>query len=199
MRVLIACEESGRSRDAFIKRGHDAISCDLLPTRSRGPHHQGDVYEILFTEYWDLIIAHPECTYLTVAGNKHYGRGKEKHHKRIEAAKWTEQFWNDCKSVSDRVCFENPVSTLASMTNLPKPVYIQPYQFGHLEQKKTGLYLHNLPPLETTDDVYEQMMLLPKNHREKVSYMPPSDTRSRDRSETYQGIADAFADQWGIY
>lgn len=197
MRILIACEYSGRVRDAFIARGHDAMSCDLLPTDSPGLHYQGDVFDML-SQSWDLIIAHPPCTALTVAGNRWYGEGQEKYQDRIESAAWTEKLWLKCLEVSPLVCFENPVGVLARLTCLPKANYIQPYEFGHLEQKKTGLFLHGLKPLKPTNNVYNEMMKLPKNIRERLHYLPPSPDRWKIRSTTYQGIADAFAFQWGI-
>jgi len=195
MKILIACEYSGVVRDAFIKRGHDAISCDLLPTDSDGPHHQGDVYAML-SDRWDLIIAHPPCTALTVAGNKWYGEGQPKYSERLASAKWTENLWHKCKSVAPSVCFENPVGVLSRMTSMPKASYVQPYQFGHLEQKKTGLFLHNLAPLHETKNVYAEMMTLPKRKRERLHYLPPSPDRWKLRSQTFQGIADAMAHQW---
>ena len=196
MKVLIACEYSGIVRDAFIAKGHDAMSCDLLPTEKLGPHYQGDVLYLLNQE-WDLIIAHPPCTSLTVAGNSTYGEGQPKYMARLQAAKWTEMFWEACKKVAPKVCFENPVGVLARLTEMPKAKYVQPYQFGHKEQKKTGLFLHNLDPLVETDNVYEEMMKLPKNVRERLHYVPPSPDRWKIRSTTYQGIADAMAQQWG--
>ena len=200
MRVLIACEYSGVVRDAFLNKGHYAISCDLLPTDAPGPHHQGDVIEYLHTfedGYFDLIIAHPECTKLCVSGNSTYGFGMPKHQMRIDAAKWTQMFWDLCKLKSKRVAFENPVGVLSRLTNIPKAHYVQPYQFGHLEQKKTGLHLHNLPPLIDTNNVYNEMMKLPKNVRERMHYLPPSPDRWKIRSRTYEGIGQAMANQWG--
>ena len=200
MRVLVACEYSGRVRDAFIKQGHDAISCDLLPTDSPGPHYQGDIIEHLeqFPDnHFDLIIAHPECTALCVSGNSTYGEGKTKYWRRLESVEWTVKFWELCKKKSGKVCFENPVGVLSRLGGMVKASYIQPHQFGHMEQKKTGLYLHNLDPLETTEDVYKNMMELPKNIRERLHYLPPSADRWKIRSTTYQGIADAMAAQWG--
>lgn len=196
MKVLIGCEYSGVVRDAFIAKGHDAISCDLLPTDNPGPHYQGDIYDKL-NERWDLIIMHPPCTALTVAGNRHYGEGKAKYNERIDSAKWTFDLWEACKKVSHKVCFENPVGVLSRLTKMPKSSYVQPYQFGHLEQKKTGLFLHNLEPLKETDNVYDKMMELPKNKRERIFYLPPSPDRWKIRSTTFQGIADAMAYQWG--
>lgn len=201
MKVLIACEFSGTVRDAFIKLGHEAMSCDLLPTDKPGPHYQGDVIaylESVADYFFDLIIAHPECTKLCVSGNSTYGTGMPKHHLRHEAAKWTQEFWDLCKKKGKRVGFENPVGVLSRLTNIPKAQYIQPYQFGHMEQKKTGLHLHNLPRLVETNNVYLEMMKLPKNIRERLHYMPPGPDRWKERSKTYQGIADAMAQQWGI-
>ena len=120
-----------------------------------------------------------------------------KHHLRIESAKWTEMFWNLCKRKAPRVCFENPVGVLPRLTGIPKAHFVQPYMFGHLEQKKTGLHLHNLKPLFETNNVKEEMLKLPKNQRERLHYLPPSEDRWKQRSTTFQGIADAMAAQWG--
>lgn len=198
--MLVACEYSGVVRDAFIRRGHDAISCDLLDTDNPGPHHKGDVILYLLNKpdyFFDLIIAHPECTKLCVSGNSTYGQGMPKHDARIKSAQWTEAFWELAKLKAHRIAFENPVGVLSRLTNIPKANYVQPYQFGHLEQKKTGLHLHNLPPLVETNNVYDEMMKLPKNQRERLHYLPPSADRWKLRSTTYLGIAEAMADQWG--
>ena len=200
MRVLIGCEYSGIVRDAFLKKGHDAISCDLLPTDEPGKHHQGDVIEYLnsFEDgYFDLIIAHPECTKLCVSGNAHYGEGKARYQERLDSVKWTMSFWELAKRKGKRVCFENPVEVLHRLGGIPKASYIQPYQFGHMEQKKTGLHLHNLKSLDGECDVYNEMMKLPKNIRERMHYLPPSKDRWKIRSTTYQGIGKAMANQWG--
>lgn len=196
MNVLIACEYSGRVRDAFIAQGHNAISCDILPTDVPGPHHQGDVYDML-SQKWDLIIAHPPCTALTVAGNSTYGEGQPKYAERLAAVKWTVDLWGAMKCASPRVCMENPVGVLRRLGGMPAPQFVQPYWFGHMEQKKTGLFLHGLPPLIATENVYDKMMKLPKNIRERLHYLPPSPDRWKIRSTTYQGIADAMAAQWG--
>ena len=196
LRVLVGCEYSGTVRDAFIKRGHDAISCDLLPTDKPGPHHQGDIFDMLTTR-WDLIIMHPPCTALTVAGNSTYGEGKPKYDERIDACEWTRKLWDACIETSGRVCFENPVGVLSRLAGFKKAHYVQPYQFGHLEQKKTGLFLHGLKPLVEENNVYKEMMRLPKNEREKMFYLPPSVDRWKIRSTTYQGVANAMARQWG--
>lgn len=200
MRVLVACEYSGRVRDAFLARGHDAMSLDLLPTDAPGPHVVADVVEYIASlpdMSLDIIIAHPPCTALTVAGNKHYGQGMPRHNERIEQAAWTERLWGLCKRKARKVAFENPVGVLSSMTNLPKPCFVHPWQHGHLEQKKTGLHLHNLDPIRPTKNVYAEMMALPRNVRERLHYLPPSPDRWKIRSTTFQGIANAMADQWG--
>lgn len=197
MKVLVACEYSATVRDAFRELGHDAYSCDLLPTDGDSTyHHQGDIYEML-NERWDLIIAHPPCTALAVSGNAWYGEGQPKYKERLDSVDWTKKLWEKCKEVSDRVCFENPVGVLPRLGGFPKPKYVQPYEFGHMEQKKTGLFLHNLPPLEPTNCVYEEMMGLPVKERQRLHYLPPSEDRWKIRSTTYKGIAKAMAGQWG--
>ena len=195
MKVLIGCEYSGTVRDAFAAKGHDALSCDLLPSDAGGNHYQGDLFDLLEDRY-DLIIAHPPCTALAVSGNAWYGERQPKYQERLDAVAWTVKLWEACKKASDRVCFENPVGVLPRVGGFPKPSYVQPYEFGHLEQKKTGLYLHNLPKLKSTNDVYEEMMQLPVNERQRLHYLPPSADRWKIRSTTYQGIANAMAEQW---
>jgi hypothetical protein len=190
MKVLIACEFSGIVRDAFTKKGHDAISCDLLPTETNGPHFTGDIlYFLALHNYFDLIIAHPECTKVCVSGNRTYAKGKGRYQERIDAAWWIYNFWCECKIKAKRVCFENPVGVLCTVTPMPKPQYIQPWQFGHGETKKTGLHLYNLPPLKPTKIVSGRENII---HR-----MAPSKDRWKKRSTTYIGIAEAMADQWG--
>jgi len=191
MKVLIGCEESGKVRDAFTRRGHDAMSCDLLPTRSPGPHHQGDIFAFMesFPDgYFDIIILHPDCTALTVAGNRWYGRGKAAHGERIKAIERTLDMWSLAKRKGKRAALENPVGVIfPHIKNVVQ--YVQPWQFGHGETKKTGLALYKLPPLTPTDIV--------EGREQRIWKMPPGENRKRDRSETYSGIADAFADQWG--
>ena len=194
MKVLIACEYSGVVREAFRKRGHDAWSCDLLPADDGSQYHfEGDCWPIIAQD-WDLIIMHPPCTALAVSGNAHYGTGKPKNHLRAEAIEWTLSLYDHAKQYAPRVAFENPVGVLPV-----KPTqYVQPYQFGHPESKKTGLWLHNLPPLTDTNT-------LPKPERgywdnqtpSGQNKLAPSADRWKIRSTTYQGIADAMAEQWG--
>ena len=197
MRVLIGCEESGKVRRAFRARGHEAFSNDLVPARDRSPYHlQIDVGAAIAMGDWDIIILHLPCTALTVAGNATYGRGMPKHYERPKAQAWSARVWNLAKATARIGCaLENPVSVIWAVTG--KPDYIQPHQFGHMEQKKTGILVHGLPRLVPTNDVYAEMMKLPKNQRERLHYLPPSKDRSMLRSETYQGIAEAMADQWG--
>lgn len=202
MRVLVGCESSGVVRDAFIKAGHVATSCDLLPTESEGPHIQGDIVELLTRGFeWDLIIIHPECTRLCVSGNHVYAKGKPKHAERLAAISWTYELWQLCLKAALRVCLENPQGVLHTNTDLPKPQYIQPYLFGHDASKKTGLTLHNLPQLTPTKYIEPRMVDgLPRWENQTDSgqnRLPPSADRWKIRSKTYQGIADAMAAQWG--
>jgi site-specific DNA-cytosine methylase len=182
MRVLIACEYSGRVRDAFIAQGHDAMSCDLLPTDAPGPHYQGDVRDVL--DYpWDLMIAHPPCTHLSVSGAAWF---KDK---RIDGRQQAAVsfFMMLAKSDIPRIAIENPVCIMSTMWRKPDQV-IQPWQFGHGETKATCLWLKNLMPLVPTDIV--------AGREARIHKLPPSADRWKIRSETYQGIADAMADQW---
>lgn len=204
MRVLVGCECSGIVRDAFIRRGHDAMSCDIKPTERPGPHYQGDVFDLDWNEY-DLAIFHPPCTYILNNGAKHLyidcrlenGRNPVRWRQMEEGA----EFFKRCFDWrAPRVAAENPVmvSWARLHAGIPKATqYIQPWQFGHPEQKKTGLWLRNLPKLKPTNDVYEYMMTLPRHERERIHYMGPSEDRGAKRSEFFTGIADAMADQWG--
>ena len=199
MNILIGCEYSGIVREAFRKKGHCAYSCDILPADDQSEWHiQNDVISAINEALpWDLIILHPPCTALTVAGNSTYGKGMPKSHERLKALAWTHELWRIAKTRANQVALENTVGVLNSAEGMPKPHYVHPWQFGHPEQKKTGLWLHNLPPLKPTNDVYDEMMLLPKNERQRLHYLPPSADRWKIRSTTFQGIADAMADQWG--
>ena len=192
MRVLIACEYSGRVREAFRALGHDAWSCDLLPSDNLTDYHYtGDCWPVI-AEGWDLIIMHPPCTALAVSGNRWYGSGMPKHQDRLDSIDWTLALFEHAKNHAPRVAFENPVGVLPV-----KPTqYIQPYQFGHAESKKTGLWLHNLPPLVPTDNVEDVWRTLPKKEAQRIHFLPPSADRWKIRSETYKGIAEAMASQW---
>ena len=184
MKALIACEYSGVVRDAFLAKGHDAISCDLLPTDAPGPHIIGDCVPVIERGGWDLIIMHPPCTALAVSGNRWYGAGMPNHHERVESIQWTVKLWRKAMANAKAVCMENPVGVLPM-----KPTqYIQPWQFGHGETKKTGLWLHNLPPLEPTNIV--------EGREQRIWKLPPSADRWKIRSTTFAGIAEAMASQW---
>lgn len=183
MRVLIACEYSGRVRDAFLALGHDAMSCDLLPTDVEGPHHVGDVTELLHMG-WDLMIAHPPCTHLAVSGARHFAR-KVASGEQQEALEFVRMLLD---APVPRICLENPVSIISTRIRKPDQI-IHPWQFGHGETKATCLWLKGLPLLVPTNIV--------SGRENRIHRMPPSPTRWKERSRTFQGIADAFADQWG--
>lgn len=189
MKVLVGCEESQVVCGAFRAAGHESYSCDLIPTRGNPDwHHQRDVIEVMQSARWDLVILHPPCTALSSSGNSTYGQGMPKHQKRIEAIQWTMKLWAIAKGHSDKVALENPVGVI--LKHLDAPVfYLQPYEHGHGETKKTGFALHNLPPLVPTNIV--------EGRENRIWRMPPSLTRARDRSETYAGVALAMAQQWG--
>lgn len=198
--VMVLCEYSGRVRDAFLDMGWDAYSCDLLPCESDvydGRHYQMDAMDAMRTRpFWDLIIAHPPCTALAVSGNAWYGNGMPKNHLRHEAIEWTTKLWSEACQHSSSVCLENPVGVLGDWIGKPAQ-YIQPWQFGHPEQKKTGLWLYGLDPLVETNNVKEEMESLPKCKQQRLHYLSPSEDRAKIRSLTYTGIAEAMAQQWG--
>jgi len=181
MRVLVACEFSGVVRDAFIRRGHKAMSCDLLPTESPGPHYQGDVMDII-DDGWDMMIAHPPCTHLAVSGARWFKDKKQEQEAAIEFVRML------MGAPIEKICIENPVSIISSRIRKPDQI-IQPWQFGHGETKATCLWLKNLPKLEPTNIV--------SGREARVHMMPPGPDRWKLRSVTFQGIADAMADQWG--
>ncbi len=196
MIVMVGCEESQVVCKAFRDKGHEAYSCDLVDTRGNPDWHiKGDIMDNL--KGFDLIILHPDCTAMAVSGNRWYGKNMPLHEKRIDAIKWTAVLWERAKLHCDHVALENPVSVVFKHLHGKKMQYIQPYEFGHMEQKKTSLALHGLPLLKSTDNVYEEMMKLPRNQREKKHFMAPGPNRKRDRSETFQGIAVAMVDSWG--
>ena len=196
MNVLVGCEYSGTVGWEFLKRGHNVWTCDLLPSEcDEVPHFQGDVFDAIKMygdEFeWDLIILHPPCTALCVAGNRHYAGTPERH----QALQWTWALWELAKNNAKAVALENPVGVLGRAIDKPAQ-YIQPWEFGHPETKKTGLWLHNLPPLEPTDNVYDHMMSLPKKERHRIWYASPDEDRGKERSRFYTGIAKAMAEQW---
>ena len=183
MRVLVACEFSGRVRDAFLALGHEAMSCDLLETEAPGPHYRGDVRDVL--DYpWDLMICHPPCTDLSVSGAKHFAA------KRMDGRQQASASFALTLAKSDipRICLENPISVLSSLWRKPDQI-IQPWQFGHGETKATCLWLKGLTPLQPTNIV--------DGREQRVFRLPPSADRWKERSRTFPGIAAAMADQWG--
>lgn len=183
MRVLIACEYSGAVRDAFIAQGHEAMSCDLLPTDAPGPHYQGDVRDVLHYP-WDLMIAHPPCTHQAVSGARHFAE------KRMDGRQQSgvSFFMELAKADIPRIALENPVCIISSLWRKPDQI-IQPWQFGHGETKATCLWLKGLPPLKPTNEV--------DGRAPRIHHMPPSADRWKLRSATYPGIAEAMASQWG--
>lgn len=181
MKVLIACEYSGKVRDAFRDKGHDAWSCDLLPTDVNGQHIQGDVLEIL-DQGWDLMIAHPPCTHLAVSGARWF---KDKQQEQIEALEFVKALLD---APIDKIALENPISIISSKIRKPDQI-VQPWQHGHGETKATCLWLKGLPKLTPTNVV--------SGRKPRIHMMPPSKDRWKLRSETYTGIAKAMADQWG--
>lgn len=183
MRVLVACEFSGIVRDAFIAAGHDAISCDLLPTERPGPHHQGDVIDYINSRNdFDLMIAHPPCTHLAVSGARWF---KDKAAEQAEAMEFVR---NLMAARISKIALENPISVISTRIRKPDQI-IQPWQFGHGETKATCLWLKGLPLLTPSDIV--------DGREARIHKMPPGPDRWKERSRTFQGIADAMADQWG--
>lgn len=180
MKILIACEFSGIVRDAFIERGHDAMSCDLLPTERPGPHYQGDVLDII-NNGWDIMIAHPPCTHLAVSGARWF---KEKHKEQVDALSFVRILLN---APIAKIALENPISIISSQIRKPDQI-IQPWQFGHGETKATCLWLKGLPQLVPSKIV--------EGRKPKVHYASPGPHRWKVRSRTYEGVAKAMADQW---
>ena len=183
MRVLIACEYSGRVRDAFIKKGHDSISCDILPTDSHGPQYQGDVKDML-DEHWDMIIAFPPCDHLAVSGARWF-KEKQADGRQQQGIDFFMMFANH---PCEKIAIENPVGIMSTLWRKPNQI-VQPWQFGHGETKATCLWLKGLPKLKPTNIV--------EGRENRIWKMSPSKDRAKKRSLTYQGIAGAMAEQWG--
>ncbi len=181
MRVLVACEFSGTVRDAFAGFGHDAWSCDLLPTERPGQHFQCGVMDVL-DEGWDLMIAHPPCTHLAVSGSRWF---KDKQPEQAAALAFVRELMN---APIERIAIENPISVISSRIRKPDQI-VQPWMFGHGETKATCLWLKNLPKLTPTNIV--------EGREPKVHRMSPGPDRWKRRSRTYEGIAYAMASQWG--
>lgn len=195
MRVLVACEYSGRVRDAFIRRGHDAMSCDLLPTEAEGPHYQGSVLDVL-DDGWDLMVAHPPCTYLTNSGVAWLHKDEKRWDQLAEGAAFFQMLLD---APVARICIENPIPHKYAIARIGRKYdqIVQPWMFGHMERKATCFWLKGLPKLAPTNDVKAEMLKLPKNQQQRLHYLPPSPDRWKERSRTYLGIAEAMALQWG--
>ena len=185
MRVLVACEFSGVVRDAFLARGHDAMSCDLLPTETPGPHYCGDLFDVI--DYpWDLAIFHPECTHLAVSGARHF-KAKREDGRQQAAVAFVMRLVDRSRHIR-ATAIENPISILSSVWRQPDQI-IHPWQHGHGETKATCLWLKGLPKLLPTNIV--------EGREARVHRMPPSPDRWRERSRTFAGIAASMAEQWG--
>ena len=187
MKVLVACEYSGRVRDAFVRRGHDAISCDLLPTESPGPHYQGNVFDII-DDGFDLMVAHPPCTFLCNSGVRWLHTQIGRWYYTVNGAVF---FWRFLHTDIPKVAVENPIPHKYAVSIIGKKYdqIIQPWQFGHGETKATCLWLKGLVTLKPTNIV--------EGREQKMWKLPPSADRQKLRSLTYQGIADAMAEEWG--
>ena len=182
MKVLVACEFSGVVREAFAARGHDALSCDLLPTEIPGNHYQGDVFDLTGKYDFDLMIAHPPCTHLAVSGARWF---KDKIQEQADALEFVRRLMD---ARIEHIAIENPISVISSKIRKPDQI-IQPWMFGHGETKATCLWLKNLPELTPTNIV--------DGRDARIHMMPPGPERWKNRSRTFTGIAEAMADQWG--
>jgi hypothetical protein len=202
LRVLIACEFSGIVREAFRKLGHDAYSCDLLPAEDKSfYHYQFDIRSLLkmeVSEDWDLIIAHPPCTYLCNSGVQHLSKQAKRWEQMQQGAIFFRSLLNaNC----EHIAIENPIPHKYAVEIIGKQYdqLIQPYQFGHRESKATCFWLKGLPKLIPTSDLKEETKMLPKNQSQRLHYLPPGVDRAKERSRTYTGIAKAMAVQWSEY
>jgi hypothetical protein len=194
MKVLVACEYSGIVRDAFAAKGHDAWSCDILPTESPGNHFQGDVLQYL-DKGWDLMIAHPPCTHLAVSGARWFTEGKKPWSLQEEALDFVRKLLN---APINKIALENPISVISTKIRKPNQI-IQPFEYGHDVTKKTCLWLKNLPNLKPTKIVKPDIVLVNGKKMSRMHYESfklPSKERSKVRSKFYTGIANAMADQW---
>ena len=182
-RILVACEFSGIVRDAFATRGWDAWSCDLLPSERPGQHYQGDVRDIL-GQRWDMMIAHPPCTYLAVSGARWFTARRREQDDALQFVRLL------LDAPITHIAIENPISIISTRIRKPDQI-IQPWQYGHGETKATCLWLKSLPPLQPSHIV--------EGREHHVWRLSPSVSRSKERGRTYQGIANAMADQWSAY
>ena len=197
VKVLVACEYSGRVRDAFSRNGHDAVSVDLLPSETEGQHIQGDVLDVIKSQKWDLMVAFPPCTHLAVSGARHF-IGKRADGRQQEALDFVRALLD---APIEKIAIENPVSVISSYIRRPDQI-IQPYHFGHTVQKTTCLWLKNLPPLKYTKVVEPEMVTMQNGERMSKfhydTFRLPHSIRGHVRSETFEGIAVAMAEQWGV-
>ena len=184
MRVIVACEYSGRVREAFRNIGHDAWSCDIIESEDDSEFHIQTCIEDVINDGWDLMVAHPPCTHLAVSGARHF-KAKQESGVQQEALDFVRLL---LEADIPKIALENPISIISSKIRKPDQV-IQPWQFGHGETKATCLWLKGLPKLVPTNIV--------DGREQRIHKMPPSPTRWKERSRTYQGIADAMAKQWG--
>jgi hypothetical protein len=190
MNILIGCEESQTLCQAFREANFNAYSCDLRPTQGDLKYHyQMNIFDCIRNYSWDLIILHPPCTAMCLSGNRWYSKGKPKYEQRLIAIDWTRALWKEACKATLHVALENPMSIIFKY--MMDVQYVQPWQFGHPVNKMTGLALKNLPRLKATNIV--------KNSKDLIHNLPQSPNRSRLRSMTFPGIADAIVDQWGKY
>ena len=197
MKVLVACEFSGTVRDCFIAMGHDAISCDLLPTEARGPHIEGDILDVLYDSSWDLVIAHPPCTYLSASGLHWNKRIPGRAEKTEDALDFITKIWN---APVEKMCIENPVGCINTRLDfMPRPQYVQPYNYDEDASKKTGLWLRGLAPLQPTGYVEPRIVDgKPRwSNQGNTGYDKFGGGQGKERSVTFFGIAAAMATQWG--
>ena len=194
MKILVACEYSGRVRDAFTKRGHYAVSVDFLPSETEGDHITGDVLDVIYQEHWDLMIAFPPCTDLAVSGAKWFAE-KRADGRQQRALEFVRTLLD---APIQQIALENPVGVISTYIRKPDQI-VQPYWFGHEATKTTCLWLKGLPPLMATSIVGKSERHITKSGRSLPKWynLPPSPDRWKKRSLTYQGIADAMANQWG--
>lgn len=207
LKILIACEFSGIVREAFIRRGFDAISCDLLPTEIPGPHYEGDVFDLIDTKHYDLMIAHPPCTHLAISGARHFHMKKMRQKRAVAFVK------DLLDSPINHIALENPKSVISTKIRKADQ-YIQPWMFGHSETKTTGFWLKNLPKLKPTKIMENRRdnltptrqnkqgwtgrpLVVPRNFKNRP--IKSGDARWMERNRTYSGIAEAMAIQWGNY
>ena len=197
MRILVACEYSGRVRRAFAALGHDVLSADFEPAEDDSPYHyQGDCFDLINDQHFDLMIAHPPCTYMANSGVMWLHRDPGRWSKLDEGAAFFRRLLH---APIEKKCLENPIMHRYARERVGrnKTQVIQPWMFGHTEQKATCLWLEGLSPLRPTNVVKAEMMKLPKRERERLHYLPPGPDRWKERSRTYSGIAEAMAAQWG--